>query len=172
MHTTITQLPSPKTLQLSRLAERFRNGDRRAYAALYARLHGAVFKAVMGIVRSEADAEDVVQWAFVQAWESRERLRSPSSVRAWIVRIARNRARNLFTVRKRYYHDPEALEALCDDADMHAELVRSREREALYEAIASLSPRQSDVVRLRVEQGMTFKQIGVELGCSCVSARV
>jgi len=172
MSTTITQLPRPETLQLSRLAERFRDGDREAWSALYARLHEATFKAVIGIVRSEADAADVVQWTFVRAWEVRERLRSPRSVRAWLIQIARNRARSLFLIRKRHYHDPEAIAALRDDVDVHAEVERAHEREALYAAITSLSPRQCDVVQLRVERGLTFNEIGAELGCTGVAARV
>jgi RNA polymerase sigma-70 factor (ECF subfamily) len=74
---------------LRRIAAR----DEAALADLYDRHSQLAFSVIMRILRSSADAEEVLQETFVRVWSRAEtydaRLGSPV---AWLTRIARNRA--------------------------------------------------------------------------------
>lgn len=160
-----------ESLQLQQLAQRFMDGDRGAFGELYERLRGVMMGAAMRILRREADAEDVVQDAFLRAWKARERLREPARVKAWLVRIAVNLARTHCGRRGREVESVEAHELVCEHTAQDAmEAAESRQR--LKAAIGALTPRQCQVITLRVERELSFKEVSEEIGCSNVSARV
>ncbi len=67
-------------------------GDRVAEAQLYRRHARALANVAARLLGSRADAEDVVQETFVIALERLGDLRDPSSLRAWLTRVAVSRA--------------------------------------------------------------------------------
>src|SRR5215475_3002367 len=75
------------------LLERMTARDQRALAELYDRHARLLFGLIVRILRSHADAEDVLQEVFVQAWTRTDTydatLGSPAG---WLIGIARNRA--------------------------------------------------------------------------------
>jgi RNA polymerase sigma-70 factor (ECF subfamily) len=88
MSGTSTSLAADVDL-LQRIAAR----DEAALASLYDRHSRLAYSVILRILRSTADAEDVLQETFVRVWSRAEtydvRLGSPA---AWLIRIARNRA--------------------------------------------------------------------------------
>lgn len=160
------------TDDLTVLATRFQAGDRAAFGALYLRLREVVFAAAARIVRSPSDADDLVQTSFVRAWNARARLRDPSAIRAWLLRIVVNQAHTLCARRRRFV-DVAVDDVHADDApDAEATVARRQTRKVVEAAIQTLSPRQCGVVTLRVREDLSFKQIGARLGCTDVAARV
>jgi RNA polymerase sigma-70 factor (ECF subfamily) len=79
--------------QASDLVRRASRGDAAAFDELVATRLGASLRLARAIVDSPADAEDVVQEAFVSAWRSLPRLREPERFDAWFGRIVVNTAR-------------------------------------------------------------------------------
>jgi RNA polymerase sigma-70 factor (ECF subfamily) len=73
--------------------ERVRAGDRDAYAVLV-RLHSSSAHRAAVLFGAGPDAEDVVQTAFVKAYEALPRFRIGAPFRPWLLRIVRNEARN------------------------------------------------------------------------------
>jgi RNA polymerase sigma-70 factor, ECF subfamily len=75
------------------LLQRIAARDDTALAALYDRHCRAAYSLILRIVRSPADADDVLQETFVRVWTRADtydaRLGAPA---AWLIRIARNRA--------------------------------------------------------------------------------
>src|ERR1700761_5381794 len=63
-------------------------GDRDAYGALVAHHSHAVFRVAFRITGNEADAEEVVQDAFLRGYRKLEHFESRSNFRTWIYRIA------------------------------------------------------------------------------------
>src|SRR6202161_4525465 len=64
------------------------SGDKEAYGALVIRHSGKLFRVAFRITGNEADAEDVVQEAFLRGYQKLEGFESRSNFSTWIYRIA------------------------------------------------------------------------------------
>jgi RNA polymerase sigma-70 factor (ECF subfamily) len=70
-----------------------RRGDARALEELYRRHSSRLYALLLRMLREAADAEEVLQETFVDAWRrAREYAASRGSVEAWLITIARSRA--------------------------------------------------------------------------------
>lgn len=171
--TTMLSLPTSSSATQTHLALRFQRGDRDALGELYRLLQGAVRAAALRELGSMAEAEDVMQWTFLRAWQKRETLREPARIGAWLRRIAVYRARSVQAGRGRQQEGEGVLEGLTfEGPSVEERLVRGEERSRLHAAILELPTRQREVVALRVGRSMSFGEIAQEVGCSDVSARV
>jgi RNA polymerase sigma-70 factor (ECF subfamily) len=127
-------------------------GDRAAYAVLVNR-HAPVAKRLAVLSGAGADADDVVQEAFVKAYRSLAAFREGSDFRPWLLRIVVNETRNLHRghVRRverelRVVREEAATGSTVDPADVAEGLGR---RAALLDAIRHLPPDLRDVVTCR-----------------------
>src|SRR5512141_219154 len=75
------------------------SGDKDAYGVLVARYSHGVFRVAFRITGNEADAEDIVQEAFLRGYQKLPDFEARSNFGTWIFRIAVNCA--LDSVRKR-----------------------------------------------------------------------
>src|ERR1700678_187821 len=74
---------------------RVKQGDMRAFDALYARYETSLFGFLSSQLRNRADAEDVFHEAFLSALKSREVVfDGDRGFKTWLYRIARNLASN------------------------------------------------------------------------------
>ena len=67
-------------------------GQREAFRVITQRCNQRMFRVVRGVIRDEAEAEDVVQEAYVHAFEKIASFRGASSLATWLTRIALNEA--------------------------------------------------------------------------------
>ncbi|MEP7055749.1 MAG: sigma-70 family RNA polymerase sigma factor [Actinomycetota bacterium] len=156
------------------LAAAFVAGSEAAFGALYRRFARPIFDFLRWTVRSPDAAEDLVQATFLSAYERRESLREPAAIRGWLYRIAHNLAMNQVT------RTPQTDELAEDapvpaDAPGPADLAASAEAAALvWDAAASLEPRQYAVLDLSVRKGLTTTEIGhvLELDAAAASLAV
>ena len=74
--------------------ERARGGDHGAYGELVTRYGAVAGRTAYVITGSAADADDVVQEAFVKAYYALGRFRVGAPFRPWLLRIVANEARN------------------------------------------------------------------------------
>jgi RNA polymerase sigma-70 factor (ECF subfamily) len=81
------------------LVERARAGDVAAYEKLVKQYDRQVFRIAQHIVQNREDAEDVVQDAFLKAYEKLDQFQGNSKFYTWLVRIAVNES--LMRLRKR-----------------------------------------------------------------------
>lgn len=144
-------------------------GDTTAFEALYrrhaARIHGAMLR-LTGYDR--ARAEDLVQDAFVRAWERLSSFRHQSAFGTWMYRLAVNTA--LMALRARTA-DPVRMpgdDALPDSPDMP---FCPAEREELERAIGKLPPRARAVFVLHDVEGWRHEEIAAELGMAAGTSK-
>ena len=88
------------------------SGDKEAYGKLVVRHSQIVFRVAFRITGDEADAEEVVQEAFLRGYQKLESFESRSEFGTWIYRIAVNCALNM-----KNKHKHEATYQIAEDAD-------------------------------------------------------
>jgi RNA polymerase sigma-70 factor (ECF subfamily) len=75
-----------------RLIAEARSGDGAAFAAIMQRHNRRLYRAARGIVHNDAEAEDVVQEAYVRAYAALGDFRGAASLATWLTRIVINEA--------------------------------------------------------------------------------
>lgn len=155
------------------LVGRAREGSAEAFEALVRRHMGAAYAVALGQLREPADAEDVVQDAFITALQRIEDCRNPAQFVAWLLTIVRNRAHDFR--RYRAVRDALPLEAAGEPAgrsDPARDAERTELRGDLLEAMEELTELQREVTLLFDVEGWSHREIAERLGISEGSARV
>ena len=141
-------------------------GDVNALSVLYDQLSRQIYFVAYAIVKNPHDAEDVLQQTLCEVVKNACQYRKGTNARAWVLAIARNQAFNL--CRDRKAHLP--LEKLEDDAryaEKDAELLSSF---TMFDALRTLSEEDRQIVLLRIESGLKFKEIAELLHITVASA--
>ena len=83
------------------IVARAARGDQAAFAQLVADHHAVMARVAFGIIGEAEAAADATQAAWAVAWRRLGSLRDASTIRAWLVAIAANQARDLVRQRRR-----------------------------------------------------------------------
>lgn len=142
-----------------------RDGDARAMRAVYRELYPEVARFVGRRIRSAADADDLVArvfFAFVEHLDDFDPSRG--SVRAWVLRIARNAV--IDHVRARRFHaDVDALgDLLAGRGDPLDELIEREELDGLVLRLVALPAETRELLTLRYGDGLSLREISTLLG--------
>lgn len=87
-----------------------RAGRRQAFRHIMRRCNQRLFRVARGVVRDESEAEDIVQAAYVNAFEHLASFRGDASLLTWLTRIVLNEAHGRLRARK-HVVDVEQIEA-------------------------------------------------------------
>jgi RNA polymerase sigma-70 factor (ECF subfamily) len=154
------------------LIERWKAGDSRAATELVARHADALARfAVSSGERSEI--EELVQDTFVRAFGSIDSFRGDSSLRTWLFTIERRLMldRRRSERRQKATVPVEAKDAVTE-YDALDTLVAEEAEARVRTAVKALSATQREVFLLRVEQGLSYKEIADVVGTTEGAARV
>ena len=177
------EIPSDSSL-LRRLIE----GSHDALEGLYDRHAQAVFATALRVSRDREIAAEVVQDTFLTLW-NRAELFDPSrgALSSWLTSIARNRAIDRLRAAGRHDRaatfssfggaeadDHSTVEWLTSTGDLvgaagpepgpEVALADKETREAIQDAVASLSPLERSVIELAYGAGLSQSEIAAQLG--------
>ena len=157
------------------LVARIRARDRAAEEQLYRTHVGALAALAMRLLGRSAEAEDVVQDAFVAAFSRMHQLREASQFRAWLLRITLHEVHRRFRRRKLLHmlgldrgEDHATLERLSAPqlyGEQRAELA------ALDRVLSQLPARDRVVWMLRHAEGQELAEIASACGASLASIK-
>ena len=162
-----------------------RLGDAKAFSELLRRYEGKIFRLAQHITQNREDAEDVLQEAFLKAYEHLDQFQGQSKFYTWIVRIAVNQA--LMKLRKRKTDRSVSLDETIDTGedtvareiaawDENPEQQYSREEinEILSSAIDGLAPIYRAVFVLRDVDDLSTEETAeaLELSVPAVKSRL
>ena len=143
-------------------------GDQVAFARLVAEHHASMARVAYVICGDAELTRDAVQSAWAIAWRRLRGLRDPSHVRAWLVAIAANEARQGLRRRPRVtivdISDEVGRGAGPDPGDA-VDLVDLRE------ALRALTPDDRKLLAMRYAAGLDSSEIGQQLGISASGVR-
>jgi len=155
------------------LVETCRGGQTEAFGALVRRYQDRLYSTVLRLVGSSEDAEDVLQDAFVRAFERLDQFHGDSSFYTWIHRIAvnlalsgyRRRRVRVSLKRSRMWSAPVSSEPadLSPEADPTISLERAERERIIEDALDCLGPEHRAVVILKDFDGHRYEEISAIL---------
>ncbi len=154
------------------LIDRWKAGDSRAASLLVERHADALARFAVSSGESE-EIEELVQDTFVRAFASLESFRGESSFRTWLFTIERRLMldRRRSKRRQKVTVEVQAGDAATDYTALDALLAQEAESR-VRKAVDALSPTQREVFTLRVEQGLSYREIAEVAGTTEGAARV
>jgi RNA polymerase sigma-70 factor (ECF subfamily) len=155
-------------------------GDKEAYGALVRAHSASVFRVAFRISGNEAEAEEIVQEAFLRGYQQLESFEKRSSFGTWIYRIAVNCALNRIgkpVIEAEYRHgdesDPEqkTVQVAARDADPERLLLAGEMRAAQTMAMQRLTPTEKSAFVLRHIEDRSTSEIADVLGIAPNAAK-
>jgi RNA polymerase sigma-70 factor (ECF subfamily) len=161
------------------LVREARNGDFGAFEILFERHRALVYRFCYQIVGRRDDAEDVVQEAFIRAYQHLDRYRDEAKFTTWLLRIATNLCtdQSRMSTRRQALEQQEAAGALdwmtlpIDDDPVNR-LEIDRQRHALRRALSGLPTHHRTAIVLRDIEEREYHEIAAILGCSLGGAKL
>jgi RNA polymerase sigma factor (sigma-70 family) len=137
----------------------------------------AAYNLAFWLIRNEADAEDVVQDAYLRAFKAFHQFNG-EDIRPWLLTIVRNVAYRWLSARKRSAnvvsiedaitdrdgHSRPALEPASDEPSAEDLLISKAERSLIRCALAELPPASREVIVLRELEGLSYQDIASVTG--------
>lgn len=156
------------------LVQRGRSGDEAALGTLVRRHHAAAYRVAVSLVKEDDLAQDVVQDAFMKAFRALDGFRGDAAFRTWLLTITANEARG--ALRRRGRRRETTLEdagpVRSEETSPADAAVVAQEAGRARAMLEQLPDKQRMSVSLRIEEGLSFKEIGEIIGSSEGAARV
>jgi RNA polymerase sigma-70 factor, ECF subfamily len=155
------------------LVEACRGGQTEAFGALVRRYQERLYSTILRLIGSSEDAEDVLQDAFVRAFERFDQFHGDSSFYTWLYRIAVNLALSGYRRRRvrgslkrsRLWGAPVSSEPAdsSPEADPTISLERAERERIIEDALDRLGPEHRAVVILKDFDGHRYEEISAIL---------
>src|ERR671938_421043 len=134
----------------------------RQFEKLYQKHAGDVYRYALVVLRNQADAEDVTQTTFMNAYRALERGERPRTPQNWLIAIAHNVCRQRFRQSQRRPNEvelnEELAEAVVEEDPVSAEDIRR--------ALGHLAFNQRAALVMRELEGRSYQEIAEILGLS------
>lgn len=140
-----------------------------AFDRIYELYSHKLFSFVFGILKNDAESEDIVQEVFIKIWESRNKLGDYKLLNSYIFTIAYNNSIDL--IRKRINNDKyldhlKNSSVVPENPSVISEIEFDELSLQAEKLIMNLPERQKQVFQLHREKGLSYSEIAEQLGIS------
>jgi len=159
-------------------------GDEQAFAQLVYTYDQAVLRLAFNLLRSQEDARDIYQEAFLRVHKNLHSFRFDCSFHTWLYRIVTNLCLDYLRKRKVRREEPavietedgpkDRLEGVAEsraEGDPQRRLMSAELRHRILKVLDDLTPRERAVFEMRHHQGMRLRAIGEVLGTTEEAAK-
>jgi RNA polymerase sigma-70 factor (ECF subfamily) len=137
----------------------------------YSRVRGFI----LGLVKNEAVADDLVQETFIRIQKGLDDLRDPAKLTSWVFRIAHNLCQDHFRKSREYPIDEEAIcERNCDleEKDLQKELEQQEMGECVQDKVNMLPESLRSVILLFDTMDLSQREVAEILGITVENVKV
>jgi RNA polymerase sigma factor (sigma-70 family) len=144
---------------------RAQRGDSQAFQQIVEEYHGVIWRTARILLRNPSLTEDILQEAWIDVWRGLPRLRSPQTIRSWLLTVVANRCR--MTLRRSapvtvsLECDPDVLFLPSEIEDVLEQIVRQEISTDIHTALATLSVDQRRVLELRYFADLELGEIAL-----------
>lgn len=164
------------------LVERVQRGDKKAFELLVSKYQRKLLRLVSRLVHDQAEAEDVVQEAFIKAYRAMANFRGDSAFYTWLYRIGINTAKNYLVTQRR--RAPTSTDADIEEAETFVDadglrdintpesmLATKQIAATVNSAMASLPEELRNAITLREIEGLSYDEIAEAMTCPIGTVR-
>ena len=158
--------------------DEIRESNMRQYAQFVREHSTSIFTAVLRIVNSREDAEDITQEALLQAYRTWNQVDPdvPGGYVKWCYRIARNLSIDLMRKKKPRYADEEEMDRAADIKSPRPEEVYEHRVQStqMRETLNELDEKYREVLILRYQEELSYEKIAeiLEVPVSTIETRI
>lgn len=138
---------------------------RRSVQELFEEYQDSLYAAAFNVCKNAEDAKDVVQDTFIQYYSLKKEFDSEQHLRAWLLRVAINKAKNMN--RTFWRRNKRAL-----DDYMETLVFESPQSEELFETVMELPEKYRIVIHLFYYEDYSVREIGDILKISDSNVKV
>ncbi len=164
------------------LVQRVQRGDKKAFDLLVIKYQRKLMRLVSRFVRDQAEAEDVVQDAFIKAYRALPQFRGDAAFYTWLYRIGINTAKNYLAM----HHSkvPTSTDSNAEEAENFDDAEQLRDNNTpesllatkqiaatLTLAMESLSEDLRTAITLREIENLSYEEIAEMMGCPIGTVR-
>lgn len=164
------------------LVQRVQRGDKKAFDLLVSKYQRKMLRLVLRLVHDQAEAEDIVQDAFIRAYRALPQFRGDAAFYTWLYRIGVNTAKNHLASQKNRpqqsldeeNEDGETRapeEALRDNNTPESMLASKQIAATVNAAMESLSEELRTAITLREVESLSYDEIAEMVGCPIGTVR-
>jgi RNA polymerase sigma-70 factor (family 1) len=149
------------------LFSRIALGDEQAFGEIFHAYTARLFPTVIKIVKSEPEAEEIIQEVFLRLWLRRADLRNILNPGAWLHTVAANLS---LTSLRRQAREHRRIALVTNDPVVEEDLVSQLDMKQLKtmveEAVSKLPPSRRAIFMLSRAEGLSRREIAGKLGIS------
>ena len=153
------------------LVDRVQHGDKKAFELLVSKYQRKLMRLVSRLIRDQAEAEDVVQEAFIKAYRALPQFRGDSAFYTWLYRIGINTAKNYLVTQGRRAPTSTEAEHLRDINTPESMLATKQIAETVNFAMEALPEELRIAITLREIEGLSYDEIAVAMACPIGTVR-
>lgn len=168
-----------ETLADNILIQQYLKGDEKSLEILIARYLKPIYSFVYKNVGNQAEAEDITQEVFIKIWKNIKKFDQKKRFKPWIFQIAKNTAIDSLRKKKSIpfskFENEKGQNVLLENmAVTPINLIGNlSDKKVLAGAVIGLNKKEQEVINLRHNDGLSFKEIaeGVEESVNTVKSR-
>jgi RNA polymerase sigma-70 factor (ECF subfamily) len=150
------------------LFSRIAKGDEAAFTQLFHHYTPKLKPFILGIVKVEAIADEILQDTFLKVWTNKGNLVHVNEPAAWIYRVASNLSIEQLRRQATEYKNLKNIIAAegKDPDDLLQKLSAKELQELIYEAVEQLPEKRKEIYLLTREEGLSHREIAEQLNIS------
>ncbi|AJT63385.1 RNA polymerase sigma factor [Streptomyces chattanoogensis] len=139
-------------------------GDQAALRALYERHAAAMLRLIRRLTSDQGIAEELLQESWLAVWRSAGGFRGESSVRGWLLGVARRQAHNQLRKSRPQLTDLAEAHDVPDPApSVEDQIVQDADRTALLTAVRALPEHLREVLALVLVEDLAYPEVATVL---------
>jgi RNA polymerase sigma-70 factor (ECF subfamily) len=169
LQTKIARTVTPPVLPIgmdkdSDVFQKVQSGDQKAFEMLFRKYYVQLCHYAFKYVHNQADAEELVQDAFVYFWENRENISLSHSVHSYLYQSVKNKGLNKIRNEKRRRGHLEVIRNESTDViEQESTFYAEELKEKLYAALEKLPDRCKLIFQMSRIEGLKHKEIADKL---------
>ena len=162
-----------KTIVHHDLLEKCKRGDPRAQMEIYKLYYKAMYNTSLYITRNEAEAEDIMQEAFLKAFKLLPVIQMESGFGGWLKKIVVNKSLDAVRKQKIHFEQVDGIKEDTVDADTYEETGESVHEKIIKvkRAMNMLPEKYRIVLSMNLLEGYDHDEISSILGITASTSR-